>query len=148
MTLRMAARLGLVCWTLLCLSALGAEPKRVLLIHSFGRDFAPFNTFSGNFRTELARQSTDPIDGYEVSLESARFSPDASISPETALEPIHPRDRASVERAVDQARRAGTAFVGEFRVMPPDGTPWWIAARGRCVGWAHRLASRGARGGE
>lgn len=51
----------------------GAEPARVLLIHSFGRDFAPYDAFSGYFRTELARQSPRPIDFYEVALESARF---------------------------------------------------------------------------
>jgi signal transduction histidine kinase len=62
---------------LLILAALGpatAEPKRVLLLHSLGRDFAPFADVSGRFREELIRQSTDPVDYYEISLETARFS--------------------------------------------------------------------------
>jgi signal transduction histidine kinase len=62
---------------LLMLAALGpatAEPKRVLLLHSLGRDFAPFADVSGRFREELIRQSTDPVDYYEISLETARFS--------------------------------------------------------------------------
>src|SRR5262249_49570389 len=50
-----------------------AEPKRVLLLHSLGRDFAPFADVSGRFREELIRQSTDPVDYYEISLETARF---------------------------------------------------------------------------
>jgi signal transduction histidine kinase len=51
-----------------------AEPKRVLLLHSLGRDFAPFADLSGRFREELVRQSTEPVDYYEVSLETARFT--------------------------------------------------------------------------
>jgi signal transduction histidine kinase/ABC-type uncharacterized transport system substrate-binding protein len=62
--------------TLLFLAAVApaaAEPKRVLLLHSLGRDFAPFADVSGRFREELIRQSTDPVDYYEISLETARF---------------------------------------------------------------------------
>ena len=50
-----------------------SEPKRVLLLHSLGREFAPFADVSGRFREELIRQSTDPVDYYEISLETARF---------------------------------------------------------------------------
>src|SRR5512135_22666 len=53
------------------LGVAGAEPKRVLLIHSFGRDFAPYNTFSGVLRSELASQSSGAVDVFEVSLDSA-----------------------------------------------------------------------------
>jgi signal transduction histidine kinase len=69
----------LVAWAaalLLSLAVLGpasAEPKRVLLLHSLGRDFAPFADVSGRFREELIRQSGDPVDYYEISLETARF---------------------------------------------------------------------------
>lgn len=50
-----------------------AEPRRVLLINSYGREFAPYDAFAGNFRTELVRQSSQPVDFFEVSLASARF---------------------------------------------------------------------------
>jgi PAS domain S-box-containing protein len=63
------------------LSLAGAEPRRVLLVHSFGREFAPFDTFSGNFRTELVRQAPQAVDIYEVSLESARFSDNPQEGP-------------------------------------------------------------------
>jgi signal transduction histidine kinase len=49
------------------------EPRRVLLLHSFGRDFAPFNDLSSRFREELARRSPHPLDVYDASLETARF---------------------------------------------------------------------------
>src|SRR5262245_4058376 len=55
------------------LDATAAEPKRVLLLHSFGRDFPPFSDFAARFREELFKQSPDPIDLYESSLMSARF---------------------------------------------------------------------------
>jgi PAS domain S-box-containing protein len=47
--------------------------RRVLILHSFGRDFAPFDAASSGFRTELARQSAAPIEFLEASLETARF---------------------------------------------------------------------------
>jgi PAS domain S-box-containing protein len=58
------------------ISANGADAprvKRVLILHSFGRDFAPFNAASSGFRTELAQQSAAPIEFLEASLETARF---------------------------------------------------------------------------
>ena len=71
------ALVGCASAAFLILATLGpanAEPKRVLLLHSLGRDFAPFADVSGRFREELIRQSTDPVDYYEISLETARFS--------------------------------------------------------------------------
>jgi signal transduction histidine kinase len=54
------------------LSAAAAEPRRVLVLQSFGRDFEPFSGFSGRFREELARRSPERIDFYESSLQTAR----------------------------------------------------------------------------
>src|SRR5689334_19017588 len=51
--------------------AASAEPKRVLLLHSFGREVGPFDAFAAGFRLELARQSSDPLEFYEVSLNAA-----------------------------------------------------------------------------
>ncbi len=51
----------------------GAEPRRVLLLHSFDRDFAPFNVLSGSLRTTLVSQSPEPVDVIDVTLDSARF---------------------------------------------------------------------------
>jgi PAS domain S-box-containing protein len=55
------------------LSVEGGEPRRVLLIHSFGREFQPFTTFSGDFCSGLARQSSPPVDFFDVALAGARF---------------------------------------------------------------------------
>jgi signal transduction histidine kinase len=55
--------------------ALGAEaagPKRVLVLHSFGRDFAPYDTIATVFRTELAQRSPQPISFVEINLDFRR----------------------------------------------------------------------------
>lgn len=51
-----------------------AEPKRILLLQSYGRDFSPFSEFAESFRVELDRQVKEPIDIYEFSLATARFT--------------------------------------------------------------------------
>jgi signal transduction histidine kinase len=45
----------------------------VLLLHSFGPDFSPFNTISPQFREQLRAQSAHPIDLYEASVQIERF---------------------------------------------------------------------------
>ncbi|WP_456635780.1 sensor histidine kinase [Bradyrhizobium sp. USDA 10063] len=49
------------------------EPKRVLLLHSFGRDFRPWSEYARSIRTELERQSPWPLDLQEHMLLTARF---------------------------------------------------------------------------
>jgi signal transduction histidine kinase len=63
------------------LSAIGfaaAQPKRILLLHTFGPTFGPWNAISGRLREELRKQSPYPVDLYEASLQGERFadSPD------------------------------------------------------------------------
>jgi len=58
---------------LAALSGATAESKRVLLLHSFNQDFAPWNELARSFRTELDRQWSQPIDLYEASLAIAPF---------------------------------------------------------------------------
>ena len=55
------------------LSIATAGPKQVLLLHSFGRDFAPWNEYAKSFRTELDRQWPDSVELYDLSLVIARF---------------------------------------------------------------------------
>ena len=57
-----------------------AEPKRVVLLHSYGRDFKPWSEFARAIRSELERQSPWPLDISDLSLMTARFSDE---NPET-----------------------------------------------------------------
>jgi signal transduction histidine kinase len=50
-----------------------AQPRRVLLLHSFGPHFAPWSAIAGRFQEELIAQSPYEIDLYEASLQSGRF---------------------------------------------------------------------------
>lgn len=50
-----------------------SQPKRVLIVHSVGRDFSPWDDYARKIREELRLQSKDPIDIFEVSLSTARF---------------------------------------------------------------------------
>jgi signal transduction histidine kinase len=59
---------------LVTLAAAAAEPKRVLLLHSFGQDVKPWSEYAKAIRAELNRQSPWPLDLYEHSLVTARFS--------------------------------------------------------------------------
>src|SRR5215813_1753441 len=57
-----------------CQAVFAAEPKRVLIIDSFGRDFAPWNEYAKRFRADLDRQWSEPTDLYETSLAIPRSS--------------------------------------------------------------------------
>ena len=84
-SLLMAAHIGRICLTmglivcllasLACPVALAAEgSKRVMLLHSFGRDFKPWDEYAKTIRSELDRQSPWPLDITDHSLVSARSS--------------------------------------------------------------------------
>lgn len=57
---------------LACSVAPAAESKRVMLLHSFGRDFKPWSDYAREIRTELVRQSPWALDITEHSLITAR----------------------------------------------------------------------------
>lgn len=56
-------------------------PYRVLILHSFGRDFPPFGSATRSFRTELAQKTPRPIEFLDASLEMARFDGVANEQP-------------------------------------------------------------------
>jgi hypothetical protein len=54
--------------------SLAAEPKRVLIVHSFGTVAPPFTTGSTAFQAELVKQMGNRVDLDEVSLDMARYA--------------------------------------------------------------------------
>lgn len=61
-----------------------AQPasRRVLLLYSYEREFAPHDAFASLFRSELGRRFPEPIDFIELSLQAARASrtaPDQAV---------------------------------------------------------------------
>ena len=77
-------------------NATAAEPKRVLLLHSFGWNFQAEDAFGDYLRTDLAEKSPYPLDRYEVLLEIARFNDgerdEAFVGYLRALFATHPPD--------------------------------------------------------
>jgi hypothetical protein len=68
-------RAALACAALLLLATIqasAADARRVLLLHAFGHPYSPWSDMAGSFRAELIKTSPQPIDLYEVSLDTAR----------------------------------------------------------------------------
>lgn len=61
-------------WFIAAPGAAQETHKRVLLLHSFGRDFGPYSEVASAFETELARRFPGTVEFYEASLETARLS--------------------------------------------------------------------------
>ena len=55
--------------------------QRVLILQSFGSDFAPYSDIGSRFRIELSRRWSRPIEFHEVSLDMGRFSEGARERP-------------------------------------------------------------------
>ena len=81
MKLRRGIVIGIVLLLCATVSAAASEPKRVLILDSFGRDFAPWNEYARDIREDVVRQSPEPIDLYEASLATARFAGDQQDGP-------------------------------------------------------------------
>src|ERR1700704_4334078 len=63
---------SVVCLVLTAATARAAEPKRVLMLHAFGHAYSPWSDMAASFRAELIKKSPEPIDLYEVSLDTTR----------------------------------------------------------------------------
>jgi signal transduction histidine kinase len=108
----------------LALAALGASaatPKRVMVVHSYGIDVAPFGAVASSFRATLVKDLGAPVDFDEVSLDLARF---AEAPYQTAL--FEFLQRRLAVRPVDLVATIGapaTRFVGQHRERLCPSTP-------------------------
>jgi two-component system, LuxR family, sensor kinase FixL len=64
------------------------------------------------------------------------FDPDVPLDHSTLAGSVHPDDRAMRAKAIEHALATGGTYEAEFRVILPDATIRWIAARGRSPGAA------------
>ncbi|UCD82347.1 MAG: PAS domain-containing protein [Desulfobacterales bacterium] len=67
----------------------------------------------------------------EKTRELYGFTPDQELNFEGFLQIVDPEDRELIRRSVDQATRTRGDFREEYRIVHPDGTIRWMAARGR-----------------
>jgi signal transduction histidine kinase/ABC-type uncharacterized transport system substrate-binding protein len=77
-------------------SAAAAEPRRVIMLHSFGPRFRPWSDYAENIRAEINRQSRKSVDFVDHALVNARVNDEQSEAPFadylTALYAGHPPD--------------------------------------------------------
>ena len=63
------------------ISRADGEPKRVLMLHSFGLRFKPWTEYAQIIRSEISRRFKAPIDFHDHSLLTARLDDDQSDRP-------------------------------------------------------------------
>ena len=69
--------------------------------------------------------------GSERWLSLFGFPPGATVEFEQVIQRIHPDDREGVEQMVRRATEDGADYMGEYRLLLPDGAQRWVVARGR-----------------
>lgn len=75
-------------------AAFALEAKRVVLLHSFSPDVKPWSNYATAIRSELNRQSPEPLSIYEHSLISARASDETPETPFARyLEALYSKDQ-------------------------------------------------------
>ena len=117
-------------WALLAvffaLSAEAAAPKRVLLLHSYGRDFAPYDTITSVFRTDLARRASQPVTFIEANLDFWRAG--GEKDERALLDLLRVRfDDAPPDVVVTIGPPAARMYARHRAALFP-GTPWVMGA--------------------
>ena len=109
-----------------CSSALAAEAKRILMLHSFGQNFKPWSEYSKTIRAELEQRSPWPLEITDHSLAAAQpidGDPEAPFAEYLrALYFKHPPDLI-----VSIGARAGR-FIQRHRQQLFAGTPMVLTA--------------------
>jgi len=111
------------------LGAVPVKPRQVLLLHSFGREFAPYDAMVASFRTELARASDKPLAVYDASLNAEQ--PSGSDDQQLLLELLRNRFAGSPPDVVVTIGPPAAAFYLKNREQVFPGTPLVIAALDR-----------------
>src|SRR5215208_1657325 len=103
-----------------------AEPKQVLMLHSFGLRFKPWTDYAQFIRSEISRRAQRPIDFDDQSLLNARLSDDKSDGP--FVEYLH---ALYAEKPPDLILAIGAPaanFVQRYRQRIFPGTPMLFTA--------------------
>jgi signal transduction histidine kinase len=110
---------------LAALQAAAAQPRRVLLLHSFGPHFPPWNDIAARFREELIKNAQYPIDLYEAAHQIGRSREAANES--ALLDYLHAHfDENGLDLAVAMGAPAAR-FVLQNRSRFFPSTPVLIA---------------------
>src|SRR3954451_1617269 len=107
-------------------AAAAGETRRIVLLHSFGRDFLPWTGYSRAIRAELERQSPWPLEISDYSLLSARGTDQASDRP--FVEYLHASYPNRPPDLVVSVGGPAAAFVQRYRQELFPGTPLLLTA--------------------
>jgi len=110
---RIASSLVAVFVVLTAVCAAGSEPKRVLVVHSFGSVAPPFTTHSIAFETELVEKMGKRVDLDEVSLDMARYA-DSTLQ-EALVEYLQKRQSHWQPDLVVPIGSPAGVFVAQYR---------------------------------
>ncbi len=84
----------------------------------------------GTWQLDLA---TMELTASEACRENSGLEADAPFTYSTLWEMMHPEDRAPTRAAVQRAIDENRSYAAEYRVVWPDASVHWIAARGRPI---------------
>jgi hypothetical protein len=125
-----------ICAALSCLALLvpvtqasAADARRVLLLHAFGHPFSPWSDMAASFRAELIKKSPNPIDLYEVSLDTARVQ--GSQDDEPFLEYIRALILGRKLELIVPVGAPAASFMQRHRAELFPGTPMLIMGAAR-----------------
>ena len=112
--------------------ASAAEPKRVLLVHSFGSAAPPFTVESMAFETELVEKMGERVDLDEVSLDMARYA-DRDMQ-EAIVDYLQKRQRKWQPDLVVPIGAPAAIFVAKYRerLFPETPIVYASAIEGYC----------------
>jgi signal transduction histidine kinase len=102
------------------------ESKRVLVLHSFGRDFRPWSEYALSIKAELKRQSPWPLDIQEHSLLTARLN---DLEPEAPfVDYLRSLYQSRPPDIVISIGAPAARFVQKFRTQLFPDTPMVLTA--------------------
>jgi len=107
-------------------SSYADEPKRVLMLHSFGLRFKPWTDYAQIIRSEITRNAQTPVDFHDHSLLNARLNDDKSDAP--FVDYLHALYAENPPDLIVALGAPAANFVQRYRHRIFSGTPMLFTA--------------------
>ena len=103
-----------------------AEPKRILMLHSFGLRFKPWTDYAQIIRSEIVRTAQRPVDFHDHSLLNAGLNDDTSDGP--FVDYLHALYAAKPPDLIVAIGAPAASFVQRYRQRIFPGTSMLLTA--------------------
>ena len=107
------------------------EPKRIMMLHSFGLRFKPWTDYAETIRSDLSRKSKWPLDFHDHSLLNARLRDDQSDGP--FVDYLHAVYRETPPDLIIAFGAPAASFIQRYRARLFPQTPMVFAIEARRV---------------